>query len=237
MLPGISAEDCLFADLEIDPARQGLRSYEATDFLISGRPVDPTSGLVLWQVGAIGVATFYRRAVWRTEGLAPLVETLLDHYPADHEVILYTAATLPVAAAGDPPASTAGADRPTRRGRGLGRRDPLRPAGTAGAGRPGGARAPGARPGRDGDRAGADRGMLSVVGLGYNVSGQVTPETRSVMRGADRLFYLVTDPAMAAWLRSLKPDATSLHDCYRDGESGIDASNAMVARILEPITR
>lgn len=97
MLPGISAEDCLFADLGIDPALQGIRSYEATDFLVSGRPVDPTSGLVLWQVGAIGVATFYKRSVWRTEGLAPLVETLLDHYPTDHEVILYTAATLPIA--------------------------------------------------------------------------------------------------------------------------------------------
>jgi uncharacterized protein YabN with tetrapyrrole methylase and pyrophosphatase domain len=97
MLPGISAEDCLFADLGIDPALQGIRSYEATDFLVSGRPVDPTTGLVLWQVGAIGVATFYKRSVWRTEGLAPLVEKLLDHYPADHLVTLYTAATLPIA--------------------------------------------------------------------------------------------------------------------------------------------
>ncbi len=97
MLPGISAEDCLFADLGVDPALHGIRSYEATDFLISGRPVDPTTGLVLWQVGAIGVATFYKRSVWRTEGLTPLVETLSAHYPADHEVIVYTAATLPVA--------------------------------------------------------------------------------------------------------------------------------------------
>jgi len=97
MLPGISAEDCLFADLEIDPALQGIRSYEATDFLVSGRPVDPTSGLVLWQVGAIGVATFYKRSVWRTEGLMPLAETLRRHYPPDHEVIVYTATTLPIA--------------------------------------------------------------------------------------------------------------------------------------------
>ena len=97
MLPGISAEDCLFADLDLDPAQQGIRSYEATDFLVSGRPVDPTSGLVLWQVGAIGVATFYNRSVWKTEGLVPLVERLLEHYPASHEVVLYTAATLPVA--------------------------------------------------------------------------------------------------------------------------------------------
>lgn len=97
MLPGVSAEDCLFADLGIDPALQGIRSYEATDFLISGRPVDPTTGLVLWQVGAIGVATFYKRSVWKTEGLSPLAETLLAHYPPDHEVVVYTAATLPVA--------------------------------------------------------------------------------------------------------------------------------------------
>lgn len=96
MLPGVSAEDCLFAELEIDPARQGCRSYEATDFLLRRRPLDPTTGLALWQVGAIGVATFHRREVWRTEGLRPLVEVLLEAYPPDHEVVLYTAATLPI---------------------------------------------------------------------------------------------------------------------------------------------
>jgi len=97
MLPGVSAEDCLFADLEIDPAVHGIRSYEATDFLVRRRPVDPSTGLVLWQVGAIGVRTYYRRAVWRTEGLVPLVEVLGEHYPPGHEVAVYTAATLPLA--------------------------------------------------------------------------------------------------------------------------------------------
>jgi len=77
--------------------------------------------------------------------------------------------------------------------------------------------------------------VLSIVGLGYNVSGQVTPETRSVMTGADRLFYLVTDPAMAAWVRSLDPTATSLHDCYQPGKSGMAASDAMVERIVTPL--
>ncbi len=77
--------------------------------------------------------------------------------------------------------------------------------------------------------------MLSIVGLGYNVSGQVTPESRSVMANADRLLYLVTDSAMAAWLRDLNPEATSLHDCYRPGRSGLEASNAMVDRIVEPL--
>lgn len=78
--------------------------------------------------------------------------------------------------------------------------------------------------------------MLSIVGLGYNVSGQVTPETRSVLEQADRLFYLVTDPAMAAWLRGLRPGAVSLHDSYRPGERGVDASHAMVERILEALS-
>lgn len=96
MLPGVSAEDCLFAELEIDPTRHGCRSYEATDFLLRRRPLEPTTGLALWQVGAIGIATFYRREVWRTEGLYPLVETLLERYSPDHGVVLYTAATLPI---------------------------------------------------------------------------------------------------------------------------------------------
>ena len=33
VLPGISAEDCLFADLLIDPGRYGCQAFEATDFL------------------------------------------------------------------------------------------------------------------------------------------------------------------------------------------------------------
>ena len=37
MLPAISAEDCLFADVGIDPAMTGCQSYEATDFMINGR--------------------------------------------------------------------------------------------------------------------------------------------------------------------------------------------------------
>lgn len=77
--------------------------------------------------------------------------------------------------------------------------------------------------------------MLSIVGLGYNVSGHTTPEIRHRIVRADRLFYLVSDPATGSWLRSLRPDAVSLHDCYRPGESGVGASNAMVDRILEPL--
>src|SRR5262249_52476141 len=34
MLPAISTEDCLFADLGVDPGIQGCQSFEATDFLL-----------------------------------------------------------------------------------------------------------------------------------------------------------------------------------------------------------
>jgi len=98
MLPGVSAEDCLFADLGLDPTLAGCRSYEATDFLVRNRPVDPTTALILWQVGAIGVSTYYRKNVWSTGGLAVLAERLVAHYAASHRVIAYTAATLPVCA-------------------------------------------------------------------------------------------------------------------------------------------
>lgn len=77
--------------------------------------------------------------------------------------------------------------------------------------------------------------MLSIVGLGYGVAGHATPETLSLLDGADRLFYLVTDPATAAWLRSRVPGAVSLHDCYREGEPGLDASHAMAERIVAPL--
>ena len=46
MCPGISAEDCLFADLNVDPATDGCQTYEATDFLVNHRHVDPTSQLI-----------------------------------------------------------------------------------------------------------------------------------------------------------------------------------------------
>lgn len=54
MLPAVSSEDCLFADLGVDPAESGCQSFEATDFLIRRRKFDPHSPLILWQIGCIG---------------------------------------------------------------------------------------------------------------------------------------------------------------------------------------
>jgi hypothetical protein len=90
MLPGISAEDCLFADLGIDPARTGLQSYDATDFLLCGRRPDTSSALLLWQPSVVGEPGY--RTNCHRRGLRLLVTCLLRHYQPEHEVILYEAA-------------------------------------------------------------------------------------------------------------------------------------------------
>jgi len=95
MFPGVSAADCLFADLGIDPATDGCQMYEATDFVQRRRRFDPSSPLILWQIGAIGVATA-PAVPCATAGLRLLVEVLARDYPRDHEVVVYEAAQLPV---------------------------------------------------------------------------------------------------------------------------------------------
>lgn len=97
VLPGISAEDCLFADLHLDPGLLGCQSYEATDFLLRPRRFDPCTPLILWQVGVIGYFKVVDAALDPAKGLAILETTLLHSYPADHEVIVYEAAMLPTA--------------------------------------------------------------------------------------------------------------------------------------------
>jgi len=83
MEPGISAEDCLYADLGIDPGRYGCQHFEASQLLFYERRIDPAGYLVLWQVGLVGDRSLARF----TTGPA---------YRLDHEVILYRGATLPI---------------------------------------------------------------------------------------------------------------------------------------------
>lgn len=96
MHPGISAIDCLFADLGVDPGDVGCQQWEATDFLLRRRRFDPCSALVLWQFGLVGVADVREAELWSRDGLRVLVEVLRETYPADHEVVVYEATTLPI---------------------------------------------------------------------------------------------------------------------------------------------
>src|SRR3546814_21038374 len=54
MEAGVSAEDCLYADLGIDPGEVGCQHYEASQFMFYHRRIDPSAYLVLWQVGVAG---------------------------------------------------------------------------------------------------------------------------------------------------------------------------------------
>jgi uncharacterized protein YabN with tetrapyrrole methylase and pyrophosphatase domain len=221
MLPGISSEDCLFADLEIDPAAAGCQSFEATDFLVRERVrrIDPRAALVLWQIGAIGVVTYRNEELWNAAGLERLVETLARRYPPDHAVVVYEAPRFAIATPSiqTVPLSGLAGSRVTTSSTLY-----VPPIGVPRPGAPSPARSSGGP-------------TLTLVGLGYRVAGHATPETVAAIEDAGRVFHLVTDPATGAWVETLNPTAESLADAYRENESGAAASERMVGRILAPL--
>jgi len=95
MEPGISAEDCLYADLGLDPGTHGCNHYEASSFIYRKRPVDNSAYLVLWQISIVGEKT-----LTKFESTSELRQIFLDeitnYYDLDHEVILYECAVLPI---------------------------------------------------------------------------------------------------------------------------------------------
>jgi hypothetical protein len=94
MIPGVSAVDCLIADLGFDPGEPGLHSYEVTEFLLYGRVADPSVHLILWQIGALGEMRARRGA--HPVALRILSERLEERYGRDHEVVLYQASPYPI---------------------------------------------------------------------------------------------------------------------------------------------
>lgn len=95
MEPGISAEDCLVADLGIDPGKYGCIQFETTQLMHYQRQLDPTAYLILWQIGIAGDLSLSQFST-NQKRLSLLVELLSEHYPEDHPVILYEARTLPI---------------------------------------------------------------------------------------------------------------------------------------------
>ena len=91
MLPGISAEDCLFADLGIDPAGGGCQSFWSTDLLLNAHAIDPTASLIVWSIGVIGGLAFTGHC--DPGALDLFVKKLLPVYGPHHEVVTYEAGT------------------------------------------------------------------------------------------------------------------------------------------------
>jgi uncharacterized protein YabN with tetrapyrrole methylase and pyrophosphatase domain len=95
MEPGISAEDCLYADLGIDPGTYGCTHLEASQYMLRNKTFDASSYLILWQVGIAGdksLARFSTSVAYKQV----LVDMLLQSYPEDFEIILYECAVLPI---------------------------------------------------------------------------------------------------------------------------------------------
>ncbi len=95
MLPAISAEDCLYADLGIDPGDNGCQAYEVTQFLFYQHTINVNALLILWQVGVAGDETLTKLTP-AENGLEMLREGLMEWYSKDHQVIVYEASRLPI---------------------------------------------------------------------------------------------------------------------------------------------
>ncbi len=95
MEPGVSAEDCLYADLGIDPATYGCQHYEASQLMFYKRRIDPSAYLVLWQIALAGDRSLKVFASSEQQRQV-LVDLLAKDYPLDHQVIIYEAATLAI---------------------------------------------------------------------------------------------------------------------------------------------
>jgi hypothetical protein len=95
MLPAVSALDCLFADLGVDPAYPGCQMFEATDFLVCRRHINTGCHVVLWQVGFVGDPG-HSSAGYDGHNLPVLIEELQRIYGRDYEVVHYQAAQYPI---------------------------------------------------------------------------------------------------------------------------------------------
>jgi len=94
MEPGISAEDCLYADLGIDPVQFGCQHYEASQLLFYKRRIDTSAYLVLWQAGVVGAQFATQRSP--AAAVQVLADRLAQDYPINYKLIVYRAATLPI---------------------------------------------------------------------------------------------------------------------------------------------
>lgn len=93
VLPAVSALDCLFADLGVDPIEAGLQMHEATELLLRQRPLIPEMAAVIWQVGTLETRLYTGTKRSRPERLLRFRDYLLRYYPADHIVFSVASST------------------------------------------------------------------------------------------------------------------------------------------------
>jgi uncharacterized protein YabN with tetrapyrrole methylase and pyrophosphatase domain len=95
VLPGISAMDCIFAELMLDPVVEGLQNYEATDLLLRRRQLQNDVPLLIWQVGTLE-SRMHSRKISKPERFYRFRDYLRQFYPPDHPVAAIYAAPHPL---------------------------------------------------------------------------------------------------------------------------------------------
>lgn len=85
VIPGISALDCILADLLLDPGLLGLQIYEATEVLVRKRPIQPDVPCLLWQVGSLE-SNLYSEGHSRPERFTRIKKYLLQFYSPNHRI-------------------------------------------------------------------------------------------------------------------------------------------------------
>jgi tetrapyrrole methylase family protein / MazG family protein len=77
------------------------------------------------------------------------------------------------------------------------------------------------------------QGSLTIVGSGIKFMSNLTIESKTFIESADKVLYLVNEPAMKEWLSACIPHAESLENAYVDNNLRRDTYHAITQSILQ----
>lgn len=92
--PGISALDCLYADLKFDPSQGGVQLFDATEFIVYEKKPDTSSHTVVYQIGMIGNLGLPTAKI-NKEALLFLKNKLLGSFDPGKNAFIYEASLYP----------------------------------------------------------------------------------------------------------------------------------------------
>ncbi|MEO8076050.1 MAG: SAM-dependent methyltransferase [Acidobacteriota bacterium] len=96
ILPGVSSDACLYADLGIDPMDDGIQAYEASLFTFRRPRIDTRAPLLLWQAGFVGESSIKFSGQFNRAGARQLAAVLTTYYDPAHRVAIYEASWYPI---------------------------------------------------------------------------------------------------------------------------------------------
>lgn len=94
VVPGISAMDCILAELMIDPATHGMQMFEATDVVIRRRTLLTDVQTLIWQIGALETGLYSTKPGSPTR-FNRFVSHVTNFFPSAHKVVAIFASDNP----------------------------------------------------------------------------------------------------------------------------------------------